>query len=343
MLAEPRILSLPMTGAYFRLIMRRFGGDKSRCDALLAGTRCDGLSPDTEPDEIPVRAQLRQLANLQRLAPPHWGLELGAMLDVVTHGPSGLVAVTAPSLGIGLESVRQYLTVRTPFIDVREVRAPGRYGLRIIEPCRLGPVRTPLLEVVLLSLQWTIESALGSRMSDAFFTMPAPRPRHWRYYDAFFHAPVTFEGTAAGVSIPEQWLALPCPLADPIAHRSMRARLESARQRLAGDFIDAQVERLLAGGADAGASLGEVAAALRCSERTLVRRLALRNTSYRVLLDRHRRTRGAELLAQSELGVAEIADRLGYADPTNFARACRRWFGTAPSTYRRQPHTTDPG
>jgi AraC-like DNA-binding protein len=39
-------------------------------------------------------------------------------------------------------------------------------------------------------------------------------------------------------------------------------------------------------------------------------------------------------LAQPSLSVAEIAERLAYDEPTNFARACRRWFGLSPRAYR---------
>ena len=77
-----------------------------------------------------------------------------------------------------------------------------------------------------------------------------------------------------------------------------------------------------------------LAARLQVSTRTLVRRLEQRQTTYRALLDFHRRSRCAELLAQPSLSVAEIAERLGYEEPTNFARACRRWFGLSPRAYR---------
>jgi len=331
---EPGILALPMTAAYFQLIMRRFGEGGASRTALLAGT--DYGDEATAAAEIPVRSQLRQLTNLDRVAPAGWGLELGATLDVVTHGPSGLIAVTATSLRGALDAVVRYMTVRTPFVDLRATEESGRFSLRIVEPCALGAVRTPLLEMVLLSLQATIESAMGRRMGEASFTMPATRPAYWRRYDEFFHAPVTFAGHAARVSLPAEWLSLPCPLADPIAHRSTWTRLESTRQRLAGDFADAQVERILATGSDAGAPLGEVAAQLRLSTRTLVRRLAQRQTSFRDLLDRHHRERTAELLAQPHLSVAEIADRLGYQEATNFGRACRRWFGISPTAWRRR-------
>lgn len=195
-------------------------------------------------------------------------------------------------------------------------------------------MRAQVLEMVLLSIQGVVESALGRRMDEAAFTMPAPRPAHWRRCGELFHAPVRFAGDVAAVSLPLAWLDLPCPLADAVVHRSACTRLEAMRQRLAGEFVDARVESVLESGDDAGLSLVEMAARLRLSPRTLVRRLALRQTNYRRLLDDHRRRQAVELLAQPELTVAEVAARLGYEDATNFGRACRRWFGLSPGAFR---------
>ena len=335
---DARVLQLPMTAAYCRLIARRFGTTPARRAVLLDGT---GIVDDLPrgahgaDGEVCVGTQLRQLARLDALGPADWGLELGAALDGVTHGPAGVVAVTASSLGEALDALARYATVRTPFVDLRGVRGAGRYELQVLEPCRLGTtVRTAVLEMVLLSIQGVVESALGRGMDAATFRMPAPRPAYWRRYAEVFHAPVTFAGRVASVSLPAEWTHLPCPLADPVAHRGTCARLEALRQRFAGDFADAMVERLLDGGDDAGLPLAEVARRLRLSPRTLVRRLGARATSYRVLLDDHRRRRAVELLVQPDLTVAEIADRLGYEAPTNFGRACRRWFGMSPRAYR---------
>ena len=146
--------------------------------------------------------------------------------------------------------------------------------------------------MVLLSIQGVVESALGRRMDEATFSMPPPRPAHWRRYPEFFHGPVTFAGSEAAVTLPSDWLDLPCPLADPMAHRAARARLELVRQRLLGDFTDARVESILEAAGDPGASLTEIAARLRMSARTLVRRLAGRGASFRRLLEAHRRRPG---------------------------------------------------
>ena len=44
-----------------------------------------------------------------------------------------------------------------------------------------------------------------------------------------------------------------------------------------------------------------------------------------------------------ELSVAEVAYVLGYEDPANFGRACRRWFGVSPGKWRaRAAHRSPP-
>jgi AraC-like DNA-binding protein len=48
-----------------------------------------------------------------------------------------------------------------------------------------------------------------------------------------------------------------------------------------------------------------------------------------------RMERAAELLRGSELGLAEIGERVGYASEFAFNRAFKRWSAVPPGTYRR--------
>jgi AraC-like DNA-binding protein len=77
-----------------------------------------------------------------------------------------------------------------------------------------------------------------------------------------------------------------------------------------------------------------VAQALLLSERTLQRRLQEEGTSYQQLLDDTRRELAEQYLAQPNLPLLEIAYLLGFADPSNFFRAFRRWFDATPGEYR---------
>ena len=112
--------------------------------------------------------------------------------------------------------------------------------------------------------------------------------------------------------------------------------LETGDRRLESrSFTVARVEQLIA---SRGERLGVEKAArlLHVSRRTLVRRLRHGGTSYRSLLEAHQTKRAEVLLRDPELSVAEVAYELGYEDPANFGRACRRWFGVSPGKWRRR-------
>ena len=79
-----------------------------------------------------------------------------------------------------------------------------------------------------------------------------------------------------------------------------------------------------------------VASALHVSRRTLQRQLAAAGTSVRAELERARRDAALSMLRDARSTIAEIAGRLGFADPSQFTRAVRRWTGAAPTELRRR-------
>ncbi|MAQ13858.1 MAG: hypothetical protein CMN30_03575 [Sandaracinus sp.] len=83
-----------------------------------------------------------------------------------------------------------------------------------------------------------------------------------------------------------------------------------------------------------GPTLTTVAARLGLAPRTLQRRLDAEGTTVAALLEALRRERAVELLRR-EVDIGEIAYRLGYASPSSFHRAFRRWFDTTPAKF---PH-----
>lgn len=78
-----------------------------------------------------------------------------------------------------------------------------------------------------------------------------------------------------------------------------------------------------------------LASILHMTERTMHRRLSDEGVSYRQLLDETRRNLAAEYLAHSTLPLAQVAVRLGFAEPGSFTRAYKRWYGTAPRQARK--------
>ena len=82
-------------------------------------------------------------------------------------------------------------------------------------------------------------------------------------------------------------------------------------------------------------SLDDIAHQVASSRRQLQRAYAeIGGTTFREHLTRVRMDRAAELLATRMFTVREVAHRVGYRQPAQFAKAFRRHRGLAPSDYR---------
>ena len=83
-------------------------------------------------------------------------------------------------------------------------------------------------------------------------------------------------------------------------------------------------------------TLDAVAATLGVPASTLRRRLERDGASFRTLRDGALCEQACAWLARGDLGVAQIAERLGFSDAASFRRAFRKWTGHAPGEWRIQ-------
>jgi transcriptional regulator GlxA family with amidase domain len=82
-------------------------------------------------------------------------------------------------------------------------------------------------------------------------------------------------------------------------------------------------------------SLDDIARRVASSRRQLQRSYAeIGQTTFREHLTKIRMDRAAELLAARGLTVREVAFRVGYRQPAQFAKAFRRHHGVSPSDFR---------
>ncbi len=82
----------------------------------------------------------------------------------------------------------------------------------------------------------------------------------------------------------------------------------------------------------------DIAVSLCTSPRTLQRRLAEEGVSLKALQNDVRRELVLGLLRRESTTVSEIAQRLGYGDPSTFFKAFKTWYGTTPAQYRLARH-----
>jgi len=73
---------------------------------------------------------------------------------------------------------------------------------------------------------------------------------------------------------------------------------------------------------------------LNMSARTLRRRLEKEGTSYQRIKDNARRDAAISLLSQRGLTVSDVAEMVGFSDPSAFHRSFKKWTGRSPGSCR---------
>jgi AraC-like DNA-binding protein len=108
-------------------------------------------------------------------------------------------------------------------------------------------------------------------------------------------------------------------LASLVHGETMRHRVRAAIWSLLGDGLP---------------SLKQVAEAVRMPPRTLQRRLAAERTSLQREIEGVRKTMAFAVLRHPSMLIEDVAFLLGYAEPSTFFRAFKRWTGTTPRQFR---------
>jgi AraC-like DNA-binding protein len=110
--------------------------------------------------------------------------------------------------------------------------------------------------------------------------------------------------------------------------------LAVAKERQPGALVDdvrVALSETMCGGRPA---IATVARSLGMSARTMQRRLGELGTTYQSVLDDVRQRSARRLLANTDLGVGEIAFVLGFEEVNSFIRAFQAWEKTTPAKWR---------
>lgn len=166
-----------------------------------------------------------------------------------------------------------------------------------------------------------------------------PRPSDTAPLEELFRTrDLEFGVEANGLTLDAQTLDIALPTADPelatILDRVASEKLAAAPP--AKDFTSQVRRAIRAGMHGAVPKLPAVATSFRMSERTFQRRLGDEHTSYQDLVDAVREELARMHVEQATLSFGELAYLLGYAEPSAFLRAFKRWTGLTPQAFRQR-------
>lgn len=269
------------------------------------------------------------------------GVWVGRSYYVGSFGIFGFACLTSSTLGAAVRFAARFYELSYGF-GLPSVTVEGSMAsLRLDLPDLTGPVADFLVRRDLAAIARVMAELLGGPIpfTSIEFRAAAPSSGDAAARDVFGVAP-SYDASANVARFPAALLEKRLPQASEMSLlmcvQQCDALLERRRQRTG---VARRVrERLtsLDGKIDGKPhTIASVARHLAMSERTLRRRLAEENTSFRDLADEVHRMLAEELLATGALSVDDVALRLGYAEATSFIAAFKRWTGTTPARYQR--------
>jgi AraC-like DNA-binding protein len=321
-------IPMPVSAVYSRALLRRFAPTPQQRAQLLEGTGLDEAALNRPGAETPMASLLALAANITRSHGECWPLEASTMWSAALQGALDVALHSAATVDDALRVAARHGRVRAPYLTVRLQSNRNARRLVVDRAVALDePQWRAIAYAVALSVLGSFAQILEGDTSKVTIDFPWPAPAYEPQVRAAIPCRVRFARRDFALEFPADLCQRLSTFADPTLHAKALAELAEADRRLAGEeTLLLGLERLIANHLPVRLREEDAARQLGISRRTLVRRMTSANLAFRSVLDGVLRQRAEGMLAHGSLSREAMAAVLGYADPTSFSRACRRWF-----------------
>lgn len=294
--------------------------------------------PDFEIPFIPASRLLSRCAAATGC--DHLGLLLGERAAISSLGITGFLLQCAPTVKVALESLLRHLDLNERGGITTLVAKAGtvQLGYQIILPEASG--KAQIYDLAMTYACRLMRSLCGQQWTPTELLMSRQPPRQLAPYRQVFKSRLRFNECHNALVFDADWLDQPIAGADPLLFQYLEQKAEDIHARHLPDIVDDLQILLRRSLAAQHCSVAKISRQLGMHERSLNRYLKAAGTSFRHELGRVRYELAREMLANSTMQAAQIADALDYADTTSFSRAFKHWSGLTPTDWRsahRQP------
>lgn len=295
-----------------------------------------GISPATldNPDNRLPAAVVVELfeQSAKRSGRDDFGLLMAERRSFASLGPISLLLDRLPNTRAAIETLIAYRRHMNDIVTV-DLEETGDTALVKIGFLP-GYAQTQVTDFAVAVGFRVLSGASHGGWAPATVHLARPAPRDLGPWWRFFHVPIEFESLFNGFVCPVGALDIANPNADAVMaqHAEQLLRLVPLPRESApiSDSVRRAITLLLPSGQ---ARLGAVAAQLGVNVRALQRSLENDGTTFAHLLREVRRELGQAQLNGTQ-SVTTIAEQLGYASPSAFARWFSGEFGMSPQAWR---------
>ncbi len=303
----------------------------------------------TALESLDVAMLAKLTDNLNRYSStPIWPALLGEQLGIASHGPLGYATVSARNPGEAISTFLKWAIVRFECYGYEIIEGQTFVEVVLLDRTGCEPFHNAFFQACARIFEIVVKTLLSNLAGCGMaihFKQPFSGQQH-RALAGKFESQLVFDSEANKVVFPIDIWNTNSPLHDPHTYETnVRLCQQIMQTRTANKRLDSTIKNQLTEyfqGALDGTTRGigppklaQFAEQLHMSERTLSRKLDQQGKSYRDIVLAVRKELAIRALAETNLAVAEISDRLGYTESANFCRAFKKWCGVGPSAYRK--------
>ena len=318
------------------LVAKALEADGQDSEALF---RLAGLDP-TKLQDPDARYPVDGMCRLWRLAvqvtgDPYFGLKAAGFWHPTTMNALGYSWMASDSLRDALARMARYGRLVTTVAEMKLEEFDEHFAFRVRPLMARSEVPNEAVDAGLATFVSMCRMSYGDDFHPLRVVTQRPEFDDPTCYLEYFCAPVEFSAPDNVLYFSKESLEAHLPTANPrLARVNDRVITEYLAQFDKGSTV-MRVRAKLIGLLSAGnVTQRDVADRLHMSLRSLQRKLSEENTRYKDLLDETRRELANQYLRQPRLSVSEVTYLLGFSEPSNFARAFKRWTGRTPSEFR---------
>ena len=269
------------------------------------------------------------------LQEPALGLATGARQTPVSWGVAGLAMLTCETFGNAIQYGLGHQGDAGAMVDHLVEERGQEIHLEVMPRQFDLQIEPFLVDEALSSVLAVSRYMTGPAFKPLRVDLAQPRPEHDEVYRRFYRCPVRFDTGSNRITFEAHWLGARLPGYDRITCGLVQTQLNTLLVKPVGrhDLVESLANRLRFG-IEAGPTQKDLASMVNVSDRTLRRRLVRQETTYRALRDSTLFERARDLLGNSDMTVAQVAELVGYSDARAFRRAFKRWSGVLPNEYR---------
>jgi AraC-like DNA-binding protein len=178
---------------------------------------------------------------------------------------------------------------------------------------------------------------VGEKVCPQGILLPYGAPEHRAAYDEVFRCPIVFKSHTTALIFDRALLEVEYPFADTFLREVFENELARVLVRAGRNVpLHFRLRAILERQHNTldRQKLPDVSRMLGLSRRAIRRHLAAEGHSFSRILQSLRRDQAMRLLENVGMPIKDIAEAMGYSDPSAFHRAFRRWTGVTPRQFR---------